>query len=140
MAPQTLIRNYLAYWFQLGKSVIIRNGEAVCRPAPVMRGGAYSPEFERCWADIMVTEGRNCYLEGTTETLDQLMSNAWEIVECARCQMPVPTPTVARAAHLCPCNDLNLWPNDEIPLPHLPVDNQLHLSRLKASLNTDVED
>jgi hypothetical protein len=139
MAPQQLIRNYLAYWFHLGKSVIIRNGEMVCRPVPVMRGSAYSPEFEQCWAEIMVTEGRNCYLAGTTETLDQLMSNAWEIVECARCQMPVPIPTVAHATHLCPCNDLPLWPNAEIPSPHLPIDNQVHLSRLRSSLDQGTE-
>ncbi|HEY9659576.1 MAG TPA: hypothetical protein V6C65_14045, partial [Allocoleopsis sp.] len=85
MASSDQVRRYLAYWFQLGKPVVIKNGETQILPQPVIQGDRYSPEFEACWQRIAAQDGRNCYLEGTAQTIEELLTPMWEIDPCARC-------------------------------------------------------
>jgi hypothetical protein len=143
MASQDQVKQYLAHWFQIGKPVIIRDGQLTLKPNPVLYGNRFSQAFETCWAEIMVTEGRGCYLEGTDETIADLLSHQWDISNCARCTVPVPQPIVVLEPLICPCNNLMTWPNTEMPLPHMPVDNYQHLSalqdRLMATEKTRIE-
>lgn len=135
MASIQKVKNYLGYWFQLGKPVHIDGGRLISRPAPVIEGNRFSRAFSQCWQEIMAQQGRNCYLEGTSETIEQLLSSQWEIIDCARCSMPMAVHVVMPVAQACPCDDLVTWPNDQLPAPRLPVSSKEHLENLKARLN-----
>ncbi|MDJ0649937.1 MAG: hypothetical protein QNJ60_14680 [Xenococcaceae cyanobacterium MO_188.B19] len=135
MASTQNVRLYLAYWFQLGKKLVLGNGEEILLPNPVMEGDSYSRQFEECWDKISQLEGKNCYLEGTDYTIDSLLSSAWDIYPCARCDMPIAIVESGLPSILCPCNDLINWPNLDLPLPRSPVNTKNHLTRLKNRLN-----
>jgi len=124
MASEQEVKRYLAYWFQLGKRVVIRNGEDTLRPQTVLSGHRYSQEFEECWQTILSPESGNCYLENTNETIAQLLTPGWEVSPCSRCSMPVPVRSAGMPPEACPCNDIPSWPNTTIPAPRSPVDSQ----------------
>lgn len=134
MATQTQVKNYLAYWFQLGKKVVTEKDSATYGLNRVIEGDHFSPEFEDCWQEILRSLNKEHYLEGTDQTIEDLLSSAWEIESCARCDMPVPTPEVAIAQVACPCNDLPSWPNEDLPKPRLPVNSQTQLARMNSRL------
>ena len=75
--------------------------------------------------------GADYYLKGTDQSIEELLSPAWEMASCARCDMIVPTPEVMFNPFPCPCNDLSSWPNEEIPQPRLPVNSQDRLSQIR---------
>ncbi|MEO0350959.1 MAG: hypothetical protein AAF282_13025 [Cyanobacteria bacterium P01_A01_bin.15] len=140
MASSQEVQNYLAYWFQLGKSVYIGNSGLTQRPEPVLEGHQLSRAFQDCWRSIMAVGGRDCYLAGTDETIEQLLSPQWEITDCARCSIPVAISAVMPVAQLCTCGDIDHWPNDELPPPHLPINDKTHLTRLKSRLSGPARD
>ncbi|MDX2241817.1 MAG: hypothetical protein NW224_14115 [Leptolyngbyaceae cyanobacterium bins.302] len=133
MASEQQIRQYLAYWFQLGKGIVIPDKQKPLLPRPVIQGNHYSSEFEAVWREIMMNQ--DCYLEGTHQSIAQLLSPLWEINPCARCSMPVPfrSPGLPPALE-CPCSDLPDWPNTEIPQPREPVDNAIQLTQIRDRL------
>jgi hypothetical protein len=135
MASEQQVKRYLAYWFQLGKKVLIRNGDAAVLAQSVFTQDRYSDEFERIWQLIVSPESGDCYLEGTHETIAQLLTPRWIIEPCVRCDMPVPMINIGLPPEVCPCNDLATWPNTEIPLPRGPVDTQNRLSEIRDRLN-----
>ncbi|CBN57131.1 MULTISPECIES: hypothetical protein [Kamptonema] len=134
MASQNQVRKYLAYWFQLGKKVLIHNGSETLLPKSVIAGDRYSKEFEDCWQKIISSEAGDCYLEGTRETIAELLTPAWEIDPCARCAMPIPLRHQGMPPDCCPCFDLPSWPDNEIPKPRSPVSNQAQLSDIRNRL------
>jgi hypothetical protein len=134
MASEQEVRQYLAYWFQLGKKVLIRNGQESLLPQPVIQGDRYSQEFEDCWQQILATESGDSYLEGTEETVTQLLTPGWKVSSCARCEMPVPIRNVGMPPLSCPCNDLSSWPNTEVPAPRSPVNTQAQLTDIRNRL------
>lgn len=134
MANEKDVKKYLAYWFQLGKGVVIANGVANLLPQPVYRGDLYSQEFEECWQRIISLESGDCYLEGTNETIAQLLTPAWEIIPCGRCNMPIPIRNVGMPAEVCPCSDLPGWPNTDLPAPRSAVNNQERLIGIRDRL------
>lgn len=141
MASQADVKKYLAYWFQLGKKVIAERSQETYAPDPVIEGDHYSSAFEQCWQDIVNKDGKGYYLEGTDETIAELLSSEWLVTQCARCDMPVPIPERQTTLNLCPCNDLPSWPNEELPQPRSPINSNNHLFALKdkmeASLNAE---
>ncbi|RCJ32999.1 hypothetical protein A6769_26575 [Nostoc punctiforme NIES-2108] len=134
MATKQEVRGYLAYWFQLGKKVITGNGEASFLPQSVLDGDHYSEEFEECWQKITSPESGDCYLEGTHETITELLTPAWDMLPCSRCSMPVAARNVGMPALLCPCNDLPNWPNTELPAPREPIKTQDQLQTIRDRL------
>jgi len=134
MASQEEVKQYLAYWFQLGKKVVLGNGAERLLPQPVIRGASYSPEFEQCWQQIISPRSGDCYLEGTQETIAELLTPTWDLTSCGRCEMPVPMRGVGMPNLLCPCNDLPNWPNTELPYPRQPVDTQAQLEEIRSRL------
>lgn len=134
MASEHSVRQYLAYWFQLGKKVIVGNGQEALLPQPVIEGDRYSRDFERCWQIILSPESGDCYLEGTNETIAELLTPAWEMADCARCDMPVPMRRTGMPPLGCPCNDISSWPNTEVPLPRSPVSSQARLLDIRDRL------
>lgn len=134
MASEQQVRQYLAYWFQLGKRVLIRNGQESLLPQPVIRGDRYSQEFEDCWQQLVSPNVGTCYLEGTDETIAELLTPAWEMNPCGRCQMPVPIRSTGTPPLSCPCNDLSSWPNPEIPAPREPVSTEAQLTAIRDRL------
>ena len=133
MASSEQVKKYLAYWFQLGKPLIFNDGEALL-PKPVVAGSRYSAEFEACWQRILITEGNGCYLDGTDQTIAELLSEQWDLTSCARCGMPVPIVNVGMQSSACPCFDLPNWPNLDLPLPRLPVETQTQLEQIRDRL------
>jgi len=133
MASEQEVRQYLAYWFQLGKRVVVGKSQKIL-PQPVIKGERYSQEFEDCWRLLQSPEAGDCYLEGTDETIAELLTPAWEINLCARCVMPIPVQNVGMPPLSCPCNDLSNWPNLEVPAPRSPVNTQARLTEIQNQL------
>ncbi|WP_353931069.1 hypothetical protein WJM97_00170 [Okeanomitos corallinicola TIOX110] len=134
MANKQEVKKYLAHWFQLGKKVIVGNSDRSFLPNRILDGDRYSSEFEDCWATILSLEARDCYLEGTHETIAELLTPTWEVLPCGRCTMPVPVKTMGSPSALCPCSYLDTWPNNELPLPRCPVNTQEHLTEISDRL------
>ncbi|BAZ32382.1 hypothetical protein NIES4074_48870 [Cylindrospermum sp. NIES-4074] len=134
MATKQEVKKYLAYWFQLGKSVIAVDGKANFLPQPVIVGDRYSQEFEKCWLEIISPETGDCYLEGTIETINELLTPAWDMLPCGRCNMPVPMRNLGMPALFCPCNNLPNWPNTELPSPRSPVSTSEQLITIRDRL------
>ncbi len=134
MASHNQIRKYIAYWFQLGKKVLIRNGQEAIRPEVVISGDRYSQEFEECWQQILSSESGDCYLDGTHQTIKELSSPEWDISSCSRCSMPIPSRVKGMPPQCCPCFDLPNWPNTETPLPRSPISSQSHLLSISQRL------
>lgn len=141
MAEADKVKKYIAYWFQLGKKIIIPSQNTAVLPSHILNGHGYSREFEECWQLVSDEKIGDCYLEGTSQTIQQLLSSKWEISECARCRMPVPMIDLGVQSSTCVCNDMENWPNNQLPPPHQPIDNQQklrHLSELlKQKENSD---
>ena len=127
MASENQVKQYLAHWLQLGKKVFIRNGADSRLPLTVVQGERYSQQFEECWNEILSPESGECYLDGTEQTIENLLSSQWEIESCGRCSLLVPVKVAGMPPNCCPCFDLPTWPNLEVPLPRLPVSTRLHL-------------
>lgn len=54
MTSEARVKQYLAYWFQLGKKVVFsKSGETVL-PEPIFSGNRYSQAFEDCWQRILL--------------------------------------------------------------------------------------
>ena len=139
MASQTQVKQYLAHWFQLGKRVVLGHSGELRLPQPVIQMDRYSPEFEACWQEILSPRSGDCYLEGTNQTIAELLSQSWDIDHCARCQMPVPMPIGGIAPTCCPCFGLSNWPNLDVPQPRLPIDTQQYLTSLCDRLTQKVD-
>ena len=129
MAHHQQVKQYLAYWFQLGKQAINSRSSTQLCPEPVIHGDRYSQSFEASWQTIQANPG-HWHLEGTTQTIAELLSPKWELSTCSRCSMPVPMPDLGMPAENCPCSDLPTWPNLDLPQPRLPVDSQGKLGRI----------
>ena len=140
MAEPDQVKQYLAYWFQLGKKVLIRGGQKAILPQPVIQGDRYSPALETCWQALLSAESGDCYLEGTEETIADLLSDQWEITDCARCAMPIPVRNLGPTPLACPCNDLSSWPDTENPVPRSPVSSTDFLDNLRDRLQSNQKD
>lgn len=133
MASISQVRTYLAYWFQLGKPVVFQDSRDECLPAPIFQGQAFSHAFEHCWQRVYQMP-EHCYLQGTDQTIAHLLTEEWDITNCSRCTMPVPMPVKAIAPTSCPCTDLPMWPNNEIPQPRMGVADHSHLDSIRSRL------
>lgn len=134
MASEEHVKRYLGYWFQLGKKVLIRNGQAAVLPEPLIVGDHYSQEFESLWQQLLSPDSGDCYLEGTEQTIAELLTPKWSVTACARCEMPVPLEDMGMPPELCPCNDLPTWPNPELPAPRSPISTQDRLRNIRDRL------
>lgn len=134
MAAECKVKRYLAYWLQAGKQLICPlwpNGY----PLPsIVQGDRYSPEFEQCWDYASNPASGDCYLTGMKHTIQDLLTEEWEIVGCARCDMPVPMLESGINHDACPCSDLFLWPNLDLPQPRAPIDTNAHLMAIHTRL------
>lgn len=136
MATKEEVRQYLAYWFQLGKKVRLHNGRNECLPQPVIEGDRYSKAFEECWQNIMASDTGKAYLEGSNQSISEILSSSWSVEPCARCEMPIPVKNLGNPSLGCPCDDLqSLWPNIELPKPRSPINNQERLSAIRDRIN-----
>lgn len=77
MASEQAVKEYLAYWFQLGKKVVIGDRTQSVIPQQIMQGEGYGQEFENCWQQITAPNVGNSYLEGTLETISELLTENW---------------------------------------------------------------
>ncbi|NCJ06070.1 hypothetical protein GS597_05980 [Synechococcales cyanobacterium C] len=136
MAAQEQVKQFVASWMQLGKPIWIHGGQTAVKPKVILQGNQYSREFEACWVMMQSPEAGDCYLEGTNYTIANLLSSDWEILSCARCTMPIPLQSLGQNAVQCPCHDLAMWPNTELPLPRAPVDSTHHLQQLQRMLRS----
>ncbi|BAY22557.1 hypothetical protein NIES2100_23200 [Calothrix sp. NIES-2100] len=133
MATEQDVKKFLAYWFQLGRQVIVGNGRAYLLPQQVLQGDRYSEEFEECWQEIR-SQADECNLEGTDETIAELLTPAWELLPCSRCDMPVAMRNIGMPALFCPCSTLPNWPNTELPSPRSPISTPAQLQLIRDRL------
>ncbi|BAQ63981.1 hypothetical protein [Geminocystis sp. NIES-3709] len=138
MASETEVKKYLAYWFQLGKKIIIPSRNISLLPSKIISGDRYSVEFEECWALIAEKKTGDCYLEGTVQSIQELLSPKWDITNCYRCDMPIPMIEIGVQDSNCVCSDVEGWPNNELPKPRNPIDNQKKLEDIKKSLQKKI--
>lgn len=136
MASEQQVKQYLAYWLQLGKKVVVRNGQETIQPKTIIVGDRYSQEVEDIWNFVRSPESGNCYIEGTEQPFSELLSSNWEINPCSRCAMPVPIRTVGMPPESCPCFDLPNWPDTETPQPRDPVSTQALLLKIRDRLKS----
>lgn len=134
MADSQEVKKYLAYWFQLGKKIVIPSLNTSLLPSRVINGDRYSVEFEECWRLVSDINTGDCYLEGTIQSIQELLSPKWEIKSCARCDMPIPMIQLGRQPSECVCSDVENWPNNDLPKPREPINNQQKLDEIKKSL------
>ncbi|NEQ70235.1 MAG: hypothetical protein F6J86_00520 [Symploca sp. SIO1B1] len=127
MSSQKQVKRYLAYWFQLGKKVVFDKSNVAVLANPVILGERYSQEFEDICKLIFSPDSGDCYLEGTQQTVAELLLPDWEVEDCALCQMPIPIKKAGMPSPICPCNDLLTWPNTELPAPREPINSNSHL-------------
>lgn len=131
MASRTLVKNYLAQWMQMGKTVSLSNQSKQVHIYQILQGERYSTIFNNLWDEISTTKAQEAYLSGTDQTISDLLGNQWEIIACARCNLLVPTLGVGpRAPVCCPCDDLPNHPNLDLVSPHVPVQLGTHLEAL----------
>lgn len=140
MASLSQVKTYLSQWFQLGKHAVSSDGTSHYLPCPVFLGESYSPEFDRVWSEISLSNADNFYLEGTDQSIADLLSSDWTIEGCARCQMPIPASPYNWMCANCPCSDLSTWPNEHLPKPRSPAPTQLHLRSICERLHLQQED
>ncbi|MGB3765645.1 MAG: hypothetical protein WA947_03730 [Phormidesmis sp.] len=134
MASLGEVKKYLAHWFQLGKGVISDTDDAVYLPKSIIQGDCYSDEFEHCWQTLMKADPSTLHLRGTEQSLADLLLPSWEIVSCARCDMPIPITYKQLPSTPCTCDDLPNWPDETLPRPRLPVNSHDHLAKLRSRL------
>jgi hypothetical protein len=127
MASPSQVKTYLAQWFQLGKRVVSQDGKNRYLPTPIFAGEEYSSDFEWIWSQVSSQNADLFYLEGTDQSIGDLLSGYWQIESCARCQMPVPTCQAHWFCGICPCSDLTTWPNESLPKPRSPIQTRHHL-------------
>jgi PAS domain S-box-containing protein len=135
MASESDVKQYLAYWLQLGKKVQLNNGARTKKIQRVLQGEHYSQELEELWQELRSPDSKDCYLEGTSETINQLLSSEWEITNCPRCPMIKPQRIAGRPVISCPCEELSNWPNLELPPPRKPVRDRQHLTAITNRLD-----
>jgi hypothetical protein len=134
MASPIEVKKYLAYWLQLGKKIIIPSRNLSLLPSKIIIGDRYSVEFEKCWTLVADEKTGDCYLEGTIQTIQELLSSKWKISGCARCDMPVPMIQIGIQSNECVCSDVEGWPNNDLPKPRSPVNNKDRLIEINKSL------
>lgn len=131
MASEQQVKQYLAHWFQLGRRVFGPQDTVLC-PSLVIAGDRYSAAFEACWQTIAQQGGQDFYLEGTIQTIAELLTPAWEVERCSRCPMLVPMRVGGMPTGWCPCSEIPSWPNFDVPQPRLPGNHRRHLSHIHA--------
>lgn len=131
MASRTLVKTYLAQWMQMGKSVHLVQQNKEIFIHKIIQGEKYSSGFNQLWLEISTTKAQEAYLNGTDQTISDLLSNRWEIIPCARCNLLLPCLDMgARKPISCPCDDLIGHPNLDSIAPHPPIKTLNHLDNL----------
>src|SRR6476619_3856875 len=102
---KTLI-SYVAYYVSRGKAVISPLSDRLSFQGLVYEYRGYHRDFLLFWQRLQ--QRRDFYqlcLEGDTFTFKQLLEHRYEISECARCYLPIPTPMGGAldvpACHFC---------------------------------------
>ena len=131
MATHQEIRQYLTHWFQLGKPLILNGTPHTI--TPTLNTDRPSPEFETLWQQILKTP-HLAHLEGSEIDLAQLLSGTWDIIDCARCEMPIPLKIAGIIDNHCICQDMTTWPNNDTLQPHSPIDTTDKLQQLRDRL------
>ena len=119
MANVQQVKQYLAYWFQVGKPLIVPQENRQLLPSTITAGENYTSEFNAFFDELLSPRHDDSYLEGSPYTLKELLSSRWSLSPCARCTMPIPVDNIGLNTG-CPCADLEEWPNLDLPLPHCP--------------------
>jgi hypothetical protein len=143
MASVQQVKTYLAYWFQLGRGVWMPGRTTCQKPQQILSDNTYSREFEILWSQLQQPAiAAQSHLDGTDQTIAQLLSTGWDIDPCARCGLPIPLKTqgLPISVYTCPCSDMSNLPNLEFLPPREPVSSQLRLQRICDRLRTEKTD
>jgi hypothetical protein len=130
MASSKEVKDYIAQWLQLGKHLEI--GDQTITLTTVRQSHAYSPDYEILWQKISCpATAKQIYLSGCDQSIEDLLSPRWQIVNCYRCHGLIPTPLFQQGMCLgCPCADLPALPDVNLVMPHPPIDSQQRLQQV----------
>ncbi len=143
MAARTLVKNYVAQWMQMGKSISLSTQVELVSIYKILSGEEYSPLFNKLWDEISTIKADEAYLSGTDQTISDLLSDRWEIIGCARCSLLVPSLDLGpRVPVCCPCDDLPTHPNLDLVAPHVPIKLSTAINELcdRLALKSDEQD
>jgi hypothetical protein len=135
MASLLEVKQYLAHWFQLGKKVYVRNGDLGLLPDKIFHDTHYSAEFDRYWDLIISDRSGECYLEDTCQTIDELLTPEWDLVDCARCSMPIPLRIAGIPQESCPCLKFTTLAQHRDSLATIASSGQIEISQYSGSIN-----
>ncbi len=136
MALRSHVKTYLAYWFQLGRGLRMPPDDRLVKFRTILADGHYSREFEAIWQQLTDPWiASHSYLDGTEQTISQLLEPSWEINDCARCGLPIPMQDRGLPCLSCPCSDLEDIPDIESLPPREPIDSQVILKQLCRRLH-----
>jgi hypothetical protein len=131
MANSNVVKDYFAQWMQVGKKVLTQSDNKSVSISKVIDGEKYAQEFELLWTEISTNKAQEAYLEGTNETIQELLSDKWELVECPRCSLPSACIDLGvRETKACPCDTMKLWPNLDTIAPRKPIKTAKYLNNI----------
>lgn len=132
MASKTEVKEYLAYWMQLGRKLVV--ADRLVSLDQVVAGDHYTTRFEEIWQESQA-QAEFTSLEGSEVSLKQLFAPTYELLDCPRCHLPLPSPDLGpRPAQSCPCDHLKLLPNLDTVPPRLPIDTGAKLRSIYQRL------
>lgn len=130
MAAPLEVKEYLAKWLQMGKALSVDNQEIFL--TEIIKGESYSSQFEQLWQQ---TPKAIATLQGTNNTIAELLKPEYEIMPCPVCELPVACLSSGyRQINTCPCSDLPLHPHLGLPLPHVPIATATYLQNISDRL------
>ncbi|TAD78192.1 MAG: hypothetical protein EA001_08200 [Oscillatoriales cyanobacterium] len=133
MVSEDRVKQYIALWMQLGKPVVCDRDNQHLGTFSVIRGQSYSPDFEQLWQTICQAP-HHYHLAATPCSIGDLLEGHWDLLPCARCTLLQPVNESVIEAGPCPCQDLASWPDDNLPLPRQPINNQDYLYKIQLRL------
>lgn len=136
MATLSEVKHYVAMWFMAGKRLYDPDKSELLYTNRVYSWNkSYSKEFETIWENLHP----DARLTGSFITISDLLSEDWEIISCARCEIPTPVAVKYINDSVCSCDDLALPPDPFLPKPKPPENERNWLGKLIDKIKNPAE-
>jgi signal transduction histidine kinase len=96
MADLKALKSYVAYYVSRGKSIRSPFQGDLSFQGIVYQHTGYHPQFQQFWESLQQQRDFDeLSIVGDRLSFQQLLQQDWDISPCARCDLPIPTPSVA---------------------------------------------
>ena len=93
---QELLMSYVAYFLARGKKIVDPRLGLISFTGSVYQYQGYHQNFKSFWHTLKRhINFKNLYLEGDNHSFREFLDGSYAIEKCARCQLPIPTPSGA---------------------------------------------